>query len=95
MCVRERELSLHADTSTEGPATGNGEILKNKSDSAKFQKDATNLKFPSGNQLIEGDSAIVSKSDAEKCAILQLSEENRQKLLLLASALENMEKNGY
>jgi hypothetical protein len=64
--------------------------LKNKSDSAKFQKDATNLKFPSGNQL-EGDSAIITKLDAEKCTILQLSKENSQKLLLLASALEKMD----
>jgi hypothetical protein len=51
----KRELSLCTDTSTEaghtkeGPATGVGEILKNKSDSVKFQKDAANLKFPSDN----------------------------------------------
>jgi hypothetical protein len=49
----------------EGLATGDGQILKNKSDSVKFQKDATNLKNPSGNQL-EGDSTNISKSDAEK-----------------------------
>jgi hypothetical protein len=71
-------------------ATGDGENLKSKSDSIKFQKDARNLKFSSGNQL-EGDSAIISKSDAKKHAILQLSEENSCKLLLLASALVNMD----
>jgi hypothetical protein len=92
----ERESSLRTDTSTEagytkeGPAMGDSQILKNKSNSVKFQKDATNLKFPSGNQ-VEGDSIIISKSDAEKRAILQLSEENSRKLLLLASALENID----
>jgi hypothetical protein len=64
--------------------------LKNKSDTVKFQKDATNLKFSSGNQL-EEDSTNISKSDAENHAILQLSEENSRKLLLLASALENVD----
>jgi hypothetical protein len=63
--------------------------LKNKSDSVKFQKDATNLKFPSGKQL-EGDSTNISKSNAEKSTILQLSKENSRKLLLLASTLENI-----
>ncbi len=76
----------------EGLVTGGGEILKNKSDSFKFQKDATILKFPSGNQP-EVDNAIISKSDAEKCTILQLSEENSHNLLLLASALENVDTN--
>jgi hypothetical protein len=46
------------------------------------------LKFPSGNQP-EEDNAIVSKLDAEKCTILQLSRENSRRLLPLASALEN------
>jgi hypothetical protein len=46
------------------------------------------LKFPSGNQP-EQDNIDISKSDAEKHAILQLSEENSSKLLFLASALEN------
>jgi len=92
----ERESLLRMDTSTEtghteeGLVTGDGEILKNKSDSVKFQKDATILKFPSGNQP-EEDNAIISKSDAKKCAIIQLSEENSGKLLLLASALENVD----
>jgi hypothetical protein len=64
---REGESSLCTDTSTEaghtkeGPATGDGEILKNKSDSFKFQKDATILKFPSGNQS-DKDNAVISKS---------------------------------
>jgi hypothetical protein len=46
------------------------------------------LKFPSGNQP-EEDNAIISKLDAKKCTILQLSRENSRKLLPLASALEN------
>ncbi len=62
--------------------------MTNKIDPAKFQKDATNLKFPSGNQSDE-DIVDISKLDADKCAILQLSKENSCKLLLLASALEN------
>jgi hypothetical protein len=74
----------------EGPATGDSEILKNKSDSVKFQKDANILKFPSGNQP-EEDNAIISKSDAKNHSILQLSKENSPKLLLLASALENVD----
>ncbi len=61
-----------------------GDILKNKGDSVKFQKDATILKFPSGNQSDE-DNALILKLDTEKCAILQLSEENSYKLLVLAS----------
>jgi hypothetical protein len=65
----------------EGPATTDDAILKHKSDSAKFQKDATILKFPSGNQS-EKDNPVISKLDAEKCAIHRLSEENRCKLLL-------------
>jgi hypothetical protein len=91
----ERESSLRTDASMEagytkeGLAAGDGEILKKKSDSVKFQKDATNLKFPSVIQL-EGDSTKISKSDDEKRAILQLSKENSQKLLLLASILENV-----
>ncbi len=68
----------------------NSVILKNKGDSVKFQKDATILKLPSGNQSDE-DNTIISKSDAEKGAILQLSEENSRKLLLLALALENVD----
>jgi hypothetical protein len=94
----EREFFLCTDASTEagytkeGPATGDGQTLKNKSYPVKFQKDATNLKFSSGNQL-EEDSTNISKSDAEKHAILQLSKENSQKLLLLASALENIDTN--
>jgi hypothetical protein len=47
------------------------------------------LKFPSGNQLA-WDSTIISNSDADKRAILQHSKENSRKLLLLASALENV-----
>jgi hypothetical protein len=64
--------------------------LKNKSDPAKFQKDATILKFPSGNQP-EEDDADISKMDVEQCAVLQLSEENSLKLLLLASTLGNLD----
>jgi hypothetical protein len=92
----ERESLLRMDTSTEtghteeGLVTGDGEILKNKSDSVKFQKDATILKFPTGNQL-EGDSTIISTSDAKTYPILQLSEENNHKLLLLAATLENVD----
>ncbi len=70
--------------------TNDGEILKNKGDPAKFQKDATILKFPSGNQPEEDDTDI-SKMDIEQCAILQLSEENSLKLLLLASTLGNLD----
>jgi hypothetical protein len=53
----ERESSLRTNTSMEaghtkeGLVAGDGEILKNKSDSAKFQKDATTLKFPNGNHF--------------------------------------------
>ncbi len=88
--------TLHTDTSTvagntkEGPATGDGEILKNRVDPAKFQKGATILKLSNGNQPDE-NVVDISKSDAKKCAILQLSKENSHKLLLLASALENMD----
>jgi hypothetical protein len=48
---REGESSLRTDTSTgvgytkEGLATSDGKILKTKGDPAKFQKDATFLKF--------------------------------------------------
>ncbi len=77
-----------AGHSNEGPATGNGEILKSKGDSVEVQKDASILKFPSGNQP-EEDNTIISKSDAKKCTILQLSEENSRKILLLSSAFEN------
>jgi hypothetical protein len=90
---REGEL-LCADTSMveghtkEGLAACGGDILKNKGDSVKFPKDATILKFPSGNQSDE-DNTVISKLDAEKCIIIQLSEEISWKLLLLASALEN------
>ncbi len=93
---REGESSLHTDTGTgvgltkEGLATGDGEILKTKGDPAKFQKDATILKFSSDNQP-EEDNANISNSDAEKRAILQLSDEDSRKLLLLASALENVD----
>ncbi len=62
---------------------------KNKGDLAKFQKDATILKFPSGQS--DEDNAVISKLNAEKHAILWLSEENSHKLLLLASALENLD----
>jgi hypothetical protein len=48
------------------------------------------LKFPSINQP-EEDNAVISKLDAEKCTILQLSEENSRKLRLLASALETVD----
>jgi hypothetical protein len=82
--------STVAGNTKERPATSDGEILKNEGDPAKFQKDATILKFPNGNQPGE-DDADISKSDAEKQAILQLSEENSHKLLLLASALENVD----
>ena len=44
-------------------------ILKNKVDPAEFQKRCYNLKFPSGNQSNE-DNADISKSDADKHAIL-------------------------
>jgi hypothetical protein len=90
---REREL-LCTDTSTVAGHTkevlvaSDSEILKIKGDSVKFQKDATILKFPSSNKSDE-DSTVISKSDAKKHAILQISQENSQKLLLLASALEN------
>jgi hypothetical protein len=67
-----------------------GEILKNKGDFAKFQKYATILKFLSGNQP-EEDNTVISKTDAKKCIILQLSEDNSHKLLLSASALENVD----
>ncbi len=67
----------------EGLVVSDGEILKNKGDSVKFQKDATILKFPSGNQS-DKDNALILKLDAKKCAILQLSEENSCKLLVLA-----------
>ncbi len=43
------------------------------------------MKFPSGNQP-EQDNIDISKSDAEKHAILQLSGENSSKLLFLAVA---------
>jgi hypothetical protein len=62
---REGE-SLREDTKTaagrtkEGPVRSDGEILKNKEDPAKFQKDATILKFPSGNQP-EENNAVISK----------------------------------
>ncbi len=52
---REGESSLRTDTGTgvghtkEGLAMSDGEILKSKGDPAKFQKDATILKFSSGN----------------------------------------------
>jgi hypothetical protein len=93
---REGESSLRTDTGTgvgytkEGLAMSDGEILKNKGDPAKFQKDANILKFSSGNQP-EEDDADISNSDAEKRAILQLSDENSCNLLLLASALENVD----
>ncbi len=93
---REGESLLHTDTGTgvgytkEGLATSDGEILKTKGDPAKFQKDATILKFSSGNQP-EEDDANISNLDAEKRAILQLSDENSRKLLLLASALKNVD----
>jgi hypothetical protein len=74
----------------EGLAACVGEILKKKVDSAKFQKEATILKSPSGNQSDE-DNAVISKLDAEKCTILQFSEENSHKILLLASTLENVD----
>ncbi len=48
------------------------------------------MKFSSGNQP-EEDVADISNSDAEKRAILQLSDEDSRKLLLLASALENVD----
>ncbi len=67
-----------AGLTKEGLAMGESEILKNKSNSVKFQKDATILKFSSGNQP-EEDNAIFSKLDAEKRAILQLSKENSRK----------------
>jgi hypothetical protein len=76
----------------EGMVTGDNTILKNKVDPAKFQKDATIFKFPSGDQPDE-DNSDISKSDADKCTILQLSEDNCCKLLLLASALENTDSN--
>ncbi len=67
-----------------------GEILKNKGDSAKFQNYATILKFPSGNQS-DKDKTVISKLDAEECTIFQLSKENSHKLLLSASALEKVD----
>ncbi len=69
------DTSMVAGHTKEGLAANNGEILKNKGDPVKFQKDVTILKFPSGNQSDE-DNAVISKSDAEKHAILQLSKEN-------------------
>jgi hypothetical protein len=93
---REEESSLRTDTgmgvghTKEGLATSDGEILKTKGDPAKFHKDATILKFSSGNQA-EEDDADTSNLDAEKRAILQLSDENSRKLLFLASALENVD----
>jgi hypothetical protein len=48
------------------------------------------LKFSSGNQP-EEDVADISNSDAEKRAILQLSDKDSRKLLFLASALENVD----
>ena len=96
---REGDSSLRTDTSTgagltkEGPATGDGEILKNKGDPAKFQKATTFLKFPSGNQPDADNVDNISNSEAEKRAILQLSDEDSRKLLLLASALENVGSN--
>jgi hypothetical protein len=50
------------------------------------------LKFQSGNQTDEANAGL-SKSDAGKHTILKLSEENSCKLLLLASALENIDTN--
>ncbi len=79
LCV---DTSMVAGHTKEGPAANDGEILKNKGGAAKFQKDSTFLKYE--------DNAVISKSDAEKCNVLQLSEENSHKLLLLASALENV-----
>jgi hypothetical protein len=67
----------------EGLVASDGEVLKTKGDYVKIQKDATILKFPSGNQSDE-NNATISKLDAEKHTILQLSEENSCKLLLLA-----------
>ncbi len=68
--------------------TSDKEILKKKGDRKKIQNDATFSKFESGNQFDEDDKDI-SKSTAEKRAILHLSNEVSCKLLLLASALEN------
>jgi hypothetical protein len=88
--------SLRMDTSTaaghagEEPVVVDKEILKNKGDHAKFQNDTTFSKFQSGNQS-DDNGVDISKSDAEKHAILHLSEENSHKLLLLASGLENMD----
>jgi hypothetical protein len=62
------------DYTKEWLATSDDDILKTKGDPAKFQKDATFLKFSSGNQP-EEDDANISNLDAEKCAILQLSDE--------------------
>jgi hypothetical protein len=49
-------------------------------------KNATFFNFEIGNQSDEDDEDI-SKSTAEKHAILQLSDEDSRKLLLLAFAL--------
>jgi hypothetical protein len=93
---REAEL-ICTDTSTEaghaGEASvmGDKEILKSKGDCTKFQNDTTFSKFQSCNQSDDDDDMDISKSAAEKCAILHLSKENSFKLLLLAFALENMD----
>ncbi len=80
--------SMAAGNTEEGLAVGDNVILKHKGDRFKFQNDTTFSKFQSGNQSDEVNTDI-SKSDADKCAILHISEENSCKLLLLASALEN------
>jgi hypothetical protein len=75
------DTSMAAGHTKEGLVVSDSQILKNKGDPAKFQKDATILKFPCGNQQF----------DAKKYTILQLSKENSHKLLLLASALEKVD----
>jgi hypothetical protein len=85
--VQREGESLHTCTSMalgntkEGLVTGENVILKIKGDRNKFQNSTTFYEV----------NANISKSDTNQRAILQLSEVNSHKLLLLASVLGNMD----